>query len=60
LIGKGGVGNSYILDAIIALLKENYNFSKDNYLVIVSTGKTASVINGLTLHLTKNRLSLLI
>ena len=54
LIGKGRSGKSYVLDGLIILLKENNDFSKDNYLVIVSTEKAASVINSSTLYLTKN------
>jgi len=58
LISKRRVGKLYALDAIIMSLKENSDFSEDNYLVIVLTGKAALAINNSTLHSMKNRLSL--
>ena len=45
LISKGGAGKSYILGSLITLLKENDDFSEDNYLMMASIGKVASAIN---------------
>ena len=50
LLGQGGGGKSYAIDAILTTLTSEHNFTAENYKVCATTGKAASLIGGSTLH----------
>eukprot|EP00957_Ditylum_brightwellii_P016999 1281464-Ditylum_brightwellii.AAC.1 len=50
LLGKGGGGKSYTINAILTTLTSEDNFTAENYKVCATTGKAASLIVGSTLH----------
>ena len=58
MIGKGGVGKSYVLDSVISTLKREYSKDDDKYLIMAPTGKAASNINSSTIHSHSEGLSL--
>eukprot|EP00957_Ditylum_brightwellii_P210475 15365016-Ditylum_brightwellii.AAC.1 len=58
MLGQGGGGKSYVIDAIITTLIERHQFTEDNYKVCATTGKAATLVGGSTLHAVKEGLSI--
>ena len=58
ILGKGGCGKSFVLDAAITTLKNKFSYTDENYLVMAPTGKAASNVCGSTLHSHKEGLAL--
>eukprot|EP00957_Ditylum_brightwellii_P043003 3257514-Ditylum_brightwellii.AAC.1 len=50
LLGQGGGGKSYAINAIITTLTSEHNYNADNYKVCATTGKAATLIGGSILH----------
>lgn len=50
LLGKGGTGKSFNLNAVITSLKSRLNFSRENYSKHGTTGIAATNINGTTIQ----------
>ena len=46
LCGKGGAGKSYTVDCVLTTLREKYNFTENNYLVLATSRMAATMING--------------
>ena len=52
MCGKGGAGKSYTVDSVLSTLRNEYNFTEDNYLILATSAMSATVISGLTVHST--------
>ena len=50
VLGEGGTGKSYAVDAICSTLKLEHGFTDKNIRLMATTGKAATVIGGCTLH----------
>ena len=50
IVGQGGCGKSFTVNAIITSLKEEYNWTEDNFCIYATNGKAATNINGSTLQ----------
>eukprot|EP00563_Minutocellus_polymorphus_P006490 CAMPEP_0181033346 /NCGR_PEP_ID=MMETSP1070-20121207/7207_1 /TAXON_ID=265543 /ORGANISM="Minutocellus polymorphus, Strain NH13" /LENGTH=196 /DNA_ID=CAMNT_0023110765 /DNA_START=504 /DNA_END=1092 /DNA_ORIENTATION=+ len=50
LLGKGGCGKSYVLDAVLTTLAEVHDVHLDEVAVFGTTGKAACLIQGSTVH----------
>jgi len=48
ILGQGGCGKSYTIDAIISTLTSEHSWQNENFYVYATTGKAASNINGST------------
>jgi len=48
IIGQGGCGKSYTIDAIVTSLKNKHEWTDDNFYLYATTGKAAANINGST------------
>lgn len=48
IVGQGGCGKSYTIDAILTTLKNEHDWEDENFYVYATTGKAASNINGST------------
>ena len=58
LRGVGGTGKSFTINAVLSTLERDHGFSKDNYLVLATTGKAATVIQGATVHSARHGLAI--
>ena len=56
MLGKGGTGKSFNLDAVVTSLKEELSYTSANYSKHGTTGIAASNINGTTIHSWKSGL----
>ena len=50
LCGKGGAGKSYTVDCVLSTLRNEYNFTEENYLILATSAMAATVITGVTVH----------
>ena len=50
LLGEGGVGKSFVIDAVLTTLKSKHDWSEDNFSVYATTGKAAISVGGSTVH----------
>ena len=48
LLGAGGTGKSYVIDSVITKLKEQHNWTENDYSIYATTGKAATNVNGST------------
>lgn len=50
LLGKGGCGKSYVLDAVLTTLADEHGINLEEVAVFGTTGKTACLIQGSNVH----------
>ena len=50
LLGAGGTGKSFVIDAVITTLSQRYNWTDDKYSIHATTGKAATSIGGSTIQ----------
>ena len=53
LLGSGGCGKSYVIDAVIMTLEKVYNWDMSNIGVFATTGTAAVNIGGSTIQIKK-------
>ena len=53
MCGKGGAGKSYTVDSVLSTLRNEYNFTEENYLTLATSAMAATVISGVTVHSTE-------
>ena len=53
MCGKGGAGKSYTVDSVLSTLRNEYNFTEENYLILATSDMAATVISGVTVHSTE-------
>ena len=58
LLGAGGCGKSFVIDAVITTLTSNHGWNKDKYSVHATTGKAATNVNGSTFQNFKDGLGI--
>ena len=47
---KGGACKSYTLDSVLSTLRNEYNYTEENYLILATSAMAATVISGVTVH----------
>lgn len=57
LRGVGGTGKSFTINSTLTTLCQTMNMSEEDFLVMATTAKAASVVNGSTLHSAKEGLA---
>ena len=50
MCGKGGSGKSYTVDSVLSTLRNQYDFTEENYLILATSAMAATVISGVTVH----------
>ena len=50
MCGKGGAGKLYTVDSVLSTLRNEYNFTDENYLILATSSMAATVISGVTVH----------
>lgn len=55
--GVGGTGKSFVINATLTTLSRECGLSEEDFLVMATTAKAASVINGCTLHSARDGLA---
>ena len=58
LRGVGGTGKSHTLKALLTTLRNKHGFTENDYLILATTGKAATIIQGSTVHSAGDGLSL--
>ena len=58
LRGVGGTGKSFVINAVLSTLQQHHNFDTDEFMVLATTGKAATVIQGATVHSPRHGLAL--